>query len=66
MPEGSRLALEEFKRRPDFKEFLRKAELAEKLRPIAKRLGCSLAQLALAWCMANPNVRYAGVYTRTY
>lgn len=29
---------------------------AEKLRPIASKLGCTLAQLALAWCMSNPNV----------
>lgn len=29
---------------------------AEALRPIAERLGCSLAQLALAWCMSNPHV----------
>ncbi len=28
----------------------------ERLRPIADELGCSLAQLALAWCTANPNV----------
>ena len=28
----------------------------EKLRPIADELGCSLAQLALAWCTKNPNV----------
>lgn len=26
------------------------------LRPIAKELGCTLAQLALAWCANNPNV----------
>ena len=26
------------------------------LKPIAERLECSLAQLALAWCAANPNV----------
>lgn len=26
------------------------------LEPIAKDLGCSLAQLALAWCLLNPNV----------
>ena len=29
---------------------------AEKLRPIADELGCSMAQLALAWCATNPNV----------
>jgi len=28
----------------------------EQLRPIADELGCSLAQLALAWCAKNPNV----------
>ncbi len=28
----------------------------EALRPIAGELGCSLAQLALAWCTKNPNV----------
>ncbi|MDX2378423.1 MAG: aldo/keto reductase [Acidimicrobiia bacterium] len=28
----------------------------ERLRPIADRLGCSMAQLAIAWCAKNPNV----------
>jgi voltage-dependent potassium channel beta subunit len=28
----------------------------ERLRPIAGELGCTLAQLAIAWCLANPNV----------
>jgi voltage-dependent potassium channel beta subunit len=28
----------------------------ERLRPIATELGCSMAQLALAWCAANPRV----------
>ena len=28
----------------------------EDLRPIADELGCSMAQLALAWCTKNPNV----------
>jgi len=34
------------------------AELAkvERLRPIADELGCTLAQLAIAWCAVNPNV----------
>ena len=26
------------------------------MRPIADELGCTLAQLALAWCTKNPNV----------
>ena len=28
----------------------------EALRPIADELGCSIGQLALAWCTTNPNV----------
>jgi voltage-dependent potassium channel beta subunit len=28
----------------------------ERLRPIADDLGCSMAQLSLAWCLTNPNV----------
>ena len=28
----------------------------ERLRPIAAQLGCSLAQLSIAWCAANPRV----------
>ena len=28
----------------------------ERLRPIAERLECTMAQLALAWCTKNPNV----------
>ncbi len=29
---------------------------ARKLQPVATDLGCTLAQLAIAWCAANPNV----------
>ena len=32
------------------------AEKVERLRPIAADLGCSLAQMSLAWCASNPNV----------
>ncbi len=31
-------------------------EIVKKLQPIAKQLDCTLAQLALAWCLKNPNV----------
>ena len=24
--------------------------------PVAEQLGCTMAQLALAWCLVNPNV----------
>jgi len=34
------------------------SELAkvERLRPIAEELGCTMAQMSLAWCATNPNV----------
>ncbi|KAF8073117.1 KAB1 [Scenedesmus sp. PABB004] len=37
---------------------LRRAQLeaVDRLKPIADELGCSLAQLALAWCLKGPNV----------
>ena len=28
----------------------------ERLRPVAEQLGCTLAQLAIAWCLKNPRV----------
>ena len=31
-------------------------EVVKKLVPIAKELDCSMAQLAIAWCLKNPNV----------
>lgn len=34
----------------------RGVECAEKMRPLAEKLGCTLAQLSLAWSMSNPNV----------
>jgi aryl-alcohol dehydrogenase-like predicted oxidoreductase len=33
-----------------------KIEIVRQLEPVAKDLGCSMAQLALAWCLTNPNV----------
>ena len=33
-----------------------KNEAVAKLGPIAAELGCSLAQLAIAWCASNPRV----------
>ena len=33
-----------------------KVAKAERLRPIADELGCTMAQLALAWCTLNPHV----------
>jgi len=56
VPEGSRASLQGY-------EWLRKAaitperiEKVRQLKPIADELGCTLAQLGLAWCLTNPNV----------
>ena len=56
IPPGSRATL------PGY-EWLRKnvitpqnVEKAKQLEPIARDIGCTLAQLALAWCLKNPNV----------
>ncbi len=56
IPEDSRLALEDY-------DWLRDAVLREEwldkvraLAPIADDLGCTQAQLALAWCLTNPDV----------
>lgn len=56
IPEGSRGALSGYgwlaKRLADPKT----NERVARLDPIADELGCTLAQLALAWCAVNPNV----------
>ncbi|HLF25925.1 MAG TPA: aldo/keto reductase [Anaerolineae bacterium] len=56
IPDGSRAALEGF-------DWLRRniaerenIERVRRLAPIAADLGCTLAQLALAWCLKNPHV----------
>lgn len=55
IPEESRIALEGYEW---LKEQLtqEKIEKVRKLTPIAEGLGCSMAQLALAWCLKNPYV----------
>ncbi|MFO8037790.1 MAG: aldo/keto reductase [Anaerolineales bacterium] len=59
IPEDSRANLEEY-------EWLRKRftnetaqqqiEKVKRLTPVAEEVGCNMAQLALAWCLTNPNV----------
>lgn len=53
IPSGSRLALH-----PDLSRELtpQKIEKVKKLNLISKDLNCSLAQLAIAWCLKNPHV----------
>jgi voltage-dependent potassium channel beta subunit len=56
IPEGSRGALQGYDwlaQRLSDREAL---DRVERLRPIADDLGCSLAQLSIAWCAANPHV----------
>jgi voltage-dependent potassium channel beta subunit len=59
MPAGTRATLpgytwlrEEFETEETKKNIVK----IKKLQPIADQLGCTLAQLALAWCLKNPNV----------
>lgn len=59
IPEGSRLSLEEYnwlKRRFETPEGKDKIKKAEKLNGIASKLGISLAEMAIAWCLKNENV----------
>jgi voltage-dependent potassium channel beta subunit len=56
IPEGSRGALKGFEWLKE--RFTDKARLAkvQALEPIAQELGCTLAQLSIAWCLKNPFV----------
>jgi voltage-dependent potassium channel beta subunit len=59
IPEGSRADLAGYEwLRPRFEgdEPERKIAKVRRLAPIAADLGCTLAQLAIAWCLTNPNV----------
>jgi len=53
IPEDSRLARETWLQRELVQE---KIEKVRQLAPIAEELGSSMAQLALAWCLKNPDV----------
>lgn len=56
VPPGSRATLEGYEW---LKEHILSQEnitKAKRLEPLAKELGCTMAQLALAWCLKHPNV----------
>lgn len=53
VPSGSRLAKHDWLRSRLTQEAV---QTASRLEPIARELGGSLAQLAIAWCLKNPNV----------
>ena len=56
IPEDSRAALAGYEWLAGRLTDAEAIERVERLRPIAERLDCSMAQLALAWCTLNPHV----------
>lgn len=56
VPSGSRATLPGYEWLKENVVTRQNIEKMKKLEPIAKDLGCTLAQLALAWCLKNPNV----------
>jgi aryl-alcohol dehydrogenase-like predicted oxidoreductase len=59
IPEGSRLSLEQYKWLKDRMEqdgWEERIAKVRKLVPLAQELDATLSQLALAWCLKNPNV----------
>lgn len=56
IPLGTRAALKGFEWLRDSVITPERIEKVKRLQPVAADLGCSTAQLALAWCLKNPNV----------
>ncbi|MBS2031391.1 MAG: aldo/keto reductase [Deltaproteobacteria bacterium] len=56
IPKDSRLALSDYAWLKDVVLANEKLEKVRRLAPLAKELGATRAQLALAWCLKNPNV----------
>ncbi|MFA9430630.1 potassium channel beta subunit family protein [Egicoccus sp. AB-alg2] len=56
VPEGSRGALEGFGWLAERLTDQQQNAIVRELKGVADELGCSLAQLAIAWCAKNPNV----------
>jgi len=54
VPEDSRLAHKNYSEL--LKGHLKNVPKANELEVIAQKLGCPLSQLAVAWCLKNPNV----------
>lgn len=59
IPEGSRLALENYAWLKERMMQDEKLEKVQKLERVTKELDASLATLAIAWCIRNPNVTTA-------
>lgn len=59
IPQGTRISLDEYgwlREKFENEQGQRNIESVRRLGPVAQDLGCSMAQLALAWCLKNPNV----------
>jgi voltage-dependent potassium channel beta subunit len=56
IPSGSRATLEGYQWLRENLITPENIQKVNKLEPITKDLGCTLAQLGLAWCLKNPNV----------
>jgi voltage-dependent potassium channel beta subunit len=56
IPEDSRMALSDFQWLRDASLVPERLEQVKALVPLAADLGCTMAQMALAWCLKNPNV----------
>ncbi len=56
IPADSRASLQGYSWLKDSVITPERVEKVRQLKPIADELGCSLAQLGLAWCLKNPNV----------
>jgi aryl-alcohol dehydrogenase-like predicted oxidoreductase len=56
VPAGSRLATEKLAWLKDSVLTEERIAKVRKLTEVARELGCTTAQLALAWCLANPHV----------
>jgi voltage-dependent potassium channel beta subunit len=59
IPDGTRVTLKGYgwlREMFESEAAKQKIELVKQMMPLAEELGCSMAQLALAWCLKNPNV----------
>jgi len=56
IPEGSRASLQGYEWLRNSAVTPERIEKVKQLKPIADELGCMTAQMALAWCLTNPNV----------
>jgi len=67
IPQGTRATLEGYewlRKRFEDEEAKKRIAQVKQMMPIADELGCSMAQLAIAWCLKNPH-DHRSLKTRT-